>query len=527
MNYRPISLCNLCYKVITKIIANRLKPFLSRSISIEQMGFLQGRRIQDAIGTTHESLHSIKKKRLKALVLKLDLRKAYDCIDWDHLRMILLKIGVGIQMTNWIMACVTSPAFAVLINGEATDFFRSGRGVRQGCPLSPLLFILVMEGLNILLKNSMESGSISGIKVSRLIKVLHILFVDDVIIMSKASLVEWKEIFKLISLFCRASGLSVNHTKTIVYYEGLSGDDLIPFKSLLPFDFCALSTGFKYLGYFLRTGTHRASDWEWLVTKFSNKISLWCHWWLSLGGRYILVKSVLEGQSVYWMSMEALPRSVIKKIRKLIFKFLWNGHSESQHYHLCSWETLSRPKKNGGWGFRNLYHFNTALITNTLWRVLNHESLWHQVIMDKYLQNATLTNWLRKHSHFFKAASRIWSSLVRTTPIILHWLSWRPGAGHLITIGRDRILNIGDNSFLHPETISFKSKKVTVLAQATVAKDPITLAEKWKSNNDLGLTGFHSAEWESFILELNKVGVTLNSFQKMSCFGREVIQLVS
>jgi len=149
---------------------------------------------------------------LKALVLKLDLRKAYNCIDWDHLRLILLKIGLGIQMTNWIISCVTSSSYAVLINGKATYFFRSSRGVRKGCPLSPLLFILVMEGLSLLLKNSFEEGTI---------KILHLLFVDDVIIMSRASLIEWREIDKLICLFCKALSLSVNHAKTIVHYEGL------------------------------------------------------------------------------------------------------------------------------------------------------------------------------------------------------------------------------------------------------------------------------------------------------------------
>jgi hypothetical protein len=94
-DFRPISLCNLCYKIISKIIANQIKPFLSRTLSMEQMGFLKGRRIQDAIGMVHESLHSIKKKNLKALVLKLDLKKAYDSIDRDFLRLILLKIGAG------------------------------------------------------------------------------------------------------------------------------------------------------------------------------------------------------------------------------------------------------------------------------------------------------------------------------------------------------------------------------------------------------------------------------------------------
>jgi hypothetical protein len=203
-DFRPISLCNLCYKIITKIIANRLKPFLSRYISCEQLGFLKGRHIQEAIGTAHETIHNIKKKNLKALVLKLDLRKAYDCIDWDQLRLILLKIGLGLQMTNWIMSCITSASFAVLVNGEPTDFFRSERGVRQGCPLSPLLFILVMEGLSLSLKKSRVEGNISGINVSRLTNILHLLFVDDVLILSKACLREWKEIMSIIDLFCNA-----------------------------------------------------------------------------------------------------------------------------------------------------------------------------------------------------------------------------------------------------------------------------------------------------------------------------------
>jgi hypothetical protein len=84
-DYRPISLCNLCYKLISKVIADRIKPFLSSFLSEEQLGFLQGRRIQDALGTAHECLHSIQKKKSKSLVLKLDLKKAYDCVDWDLL----------------------------------------------------------------------------------------------------------------------------------------------------------------------------------------------------------------------------------------------------------------------------------------------------------------------------------------------------------------------------------------------------------------------------------------------------------
>jgi hypothetical protein len=144
----------------------------------------------------------------------LDLKKAYDCINWDFLRLILLQIGFGLMTSNWVMSCVTNVTFAVLVNGETTSFFQSGRGLRQGCPLSPLLFILVMEGLSLLLKKGQVDRKFTRVKVSRIIKILHLFFVDDVLIMSKSFLQEWREIDKILKLFCRASGLQVNMAKS-------------------------------------------------------------------------------------------------------------------------------------------------------------------------------------------------------------------------------------------------------------------------------------------------------------------------
>jgi hypothetical protein len=113
-------------------------------------------------------------------------------------------------MTNWIMSCVVSTSYSVLINGEATYFFKSGRGLRQGCPLSSLLFILVMESLSLLLKESQREGKLTGIQVSKSIKILHILFVDDVIIMTGATIHEWWEIDKVLKFFSLTSGLLIN-----------------------------------------------------------------------------------------------------------------------------------------------------------------------------------------------------------------------------------------------------------------------------------------------------------------------------
>jgi hypothetical protein len=167
-----------------------------------------------------------------------------------------------------------------------------------------------MEGFNLLLKNSQAEGTISGIKIARFTKILHLRFVDDILILSKASLLEWREIDKLISHFCKASGLTVNLTKSTIHYASLLELELGEFKYVLHYTFSDLSNGFRYLGYFLKTGAHQATYWGWLVTKITNKIDHWCNRWLSLAGRYILVKSILEGQIVYLMSMEAFPRSV-------------------------------------------------------------------------------------------------------------------------------------------------------------------------------------------------------------------------
>lgn len=179
---------------------------------------MKGRRLQDAIGAAHECLHSIKQKNQKALVLKLDLKKAFDSIDWEFLRLILHAVGFGDKLTSWILACVTSANFAVLINGEATSFFKSERGLRQGCPLSPYLFILIMEGLSLLLTQSFSAHLISGIKVSKFINIFLLMFVDDVLILTNADFAEWLVIQDILHLFCSVSGLSINHSKSSAHH---------------------------------------------------------------------------------------------------------------------------------------------------------------------------------------------------------------------------------------------------------------------------------------------------------------------
>jgi hypothetical protein len=132
--FRPISLCNCIYKIISKVIVVRLKTVLSEVISPEQFGFLKGCQIHEAIGSTQEGLHTIKTSHMPAAVIKLDLSKAYDRVSWLYLHLLLIHIGFSLPLVKWIMGCVTIVSFAILINGSTSNFFKPSRGLRQGFP---------------------------------------------------------------------------------------------------------------------------------------------------------------------------------------------------------------------------------------------------------------------------------------------------------------------------------------------------------------------------------------------------------
>eukprot|EP00253_Pinus_taeda_P035654 PITA_35654 len=209
-DFRPISICNCIYKIIAKVIAIRLVPILSRNISMEQFSFLDGRQIHEAIGVSQEVIHSVKQKKKKGVVLKIDLSKAYDRINWLYLRLLLTHLGFNYSFISWIMGCISNVSFAVLINGSASPFFKSQRGLRQGCPLSPLLFLLVAEGLSRLIHKARRSNKIKGIEVAINLYISHLLFVDDILIFSNGSHNELKELKNFFDLFMKATGSNEN-----------------------------------------------------------------------------------------------------------------------------------------------------------------------------------------------------------------------------------------------------------------------------------------------------------------------------
>lgn len=179
-DFRPISLCNVSYKIIAKVLANRMKLHLMKVIDEYQSAFLPGRSISDNIVLGHESLHyltHLKKTKVGFAALKLDMSKAYDRVEWLYLTQVMLKLGFHPKWVNLVMKCVSSTSFSFLLNGEPKGRIVPTRGLRQGDPLSPYLFLLCSEGFSSIITYAAQTRLISSIQVARSApKVTHLFF---------------------------------------------------------------------------------------------------------------------------------------------------------------------------------------------------------------------------------------------------------------------------------------------------------------------------------------------------------------
>lgn len=221
--FLPISLCNIFYKIASKVISNRLKLVLPDIISEKQSAFVPGRMITDNIIIAYECLHFMKRNKAKkhqSCALKLDMMKAYDRVEWPYLKAIMLKLGFSESWVNIVMNLVSIVNFSVLFNGKRLEGFKPTRGIRQGDPISPYLFLLAAEGLSCLLKSRRQSSNMEGLQVSSSApKVNHLLFADDSLLFLKANSEGAEEVNQVLDIYCRASGQRVNHAKSTIFFS--------------------------------------------------------------------------------------------------------------------------------------------------------------------------------------------------------------------------------------------------------------------------------------------------------------------
>ena len=209
-DYKPISLCNVVFRITSKIIVNRLKKILPSIISDTQSAFVHGRLITNNVLVAFKSMHHIHHKKggkKGEMALKLDMSKAYDRIKWVCLEKIMTKLGFVKKWRNLIMRCVSLVSYSVKINGKPKGHIITTRGLRQEDPLSPYLFLLCVEVLSALIKKAVDNGEMEGLSICRNgLKISHIFFADDNIIFCKAILEECNTLEKILVVYEKAFG---------------------------------------------------------------------------------------------------------------------------------------------------------------------------------------------------------------------------------------------------------------------------------------------------------------------------------
>ncbi|RVW76194.1 Transposon TX1 uncharacterized 149 kDa protein [Vitis vinifera] len=241
-DFRPISLVSSLYKLLAKVLANKIKKVMGKVISESQNAFVESRQILDIVLIANEVVDSRLKSNVGGVLCKLDTEKAYDHIGWSFLMAVLKKMGFGERWIKWIEWCISTVKFYVLINGSPSSFFQSSRRLRQGDLFSPYLFVIAMEVFSCLLIRAISGSFLSGWRVrgrsDEGILISHLLFADDTLVFCEESLDQMTYVSWLLMWFEACSGLRINLEKS----------ELIPVGRVHDIEDLALELGCKVGG---------------------------------------------------------------------------------------------------------------------------------------------------------------------------------------------------------------------------------------------------------------------------------------
>jgi hypothetical protein len=312
-DFRPIALCNVILKIITKTIANRIKEILPEVISPQQSAFLPGRLITDNTLLAFETFHHLKhnKNKEKGFVgIKLDMAKAYDRLEWSFIENTLNTMGFPRNMVQTIMNCVTSVSFSILVNGQPSHSFEPQRGIRQGDPLSPYLFILCADVLSRMLTNKQDQSLINGISLAHNAhKVSHLFFADDSLIFCNANKEEAVHLKTVFDEYERISGQKINMGKLeMTFSPNIQQSIKYDFQTVLTFSITSNIS--KYLGMPTQIGQSKQASFSYLMDRVRNKLKGWKERYLSYSGRSILISAVIQALPTYIMSCFLLPKVI-------------------------------------------------------------------------------------------------------------------------------------------------------------------------------------------------------------------------
>lgn len=386
--FRPISCCNVIYKVVSKILAQRMKNVMPRLVSPSQTAFIHGRKLGDHILLAQALC---KDYHLNSgpprIAFKLDISKAFDSLNWDFLFDLLRIQGFHQKFIGWLKACISSSMVSVKVNGALEGYFNCSSGLKQGDPISPYLFVLAMEALSVCINLETQSPQFRFHSRTKNAEISHLIFADDVMLFCYGDNDSVSAMLRAVNRFAEMSGLVTNPAKCVTFFGN------VPTAVQ---DFTIAVSGFNrgvlpvvYLGLPLISGKLHKRDCQPLITKICNKFEHWSSKIISQAGRGQLIKSVIFGIQNHWSGHLFLPKLILKRIQGYMARFLWCGRIRGPCHFKVAWKTCCLRKDEGGLGFKELLSWNDSAVLLQLWRIITNkdDSLWirwvHRVLLTR------------------------------------------------------------------------------------------------------------------------------------------------
>ncbi|XP_057790988.1 uncharacterized protein LOC131008106 [Salvia miltiorrhiza] len=385
---RPIVLSNFFFKVLSKIIATRLSSVAADNVTHNQFGFIRGRLIHDCIMLGLEGVNCMNRTcKGRNMACKVDIKKAFDTMSWNFIMSAMKAMGYDHTFLGWIATIFSSARLSILYNGKLCRYFPCSRGVRQGDPLSPIIFGIAEDVLSNLFLKAVTAGQIEPMRMSRgQLFPTHLLYADDVLIFCKATMKNARAIRDILHFYGSISGQICSKEKSRIFFaKGVSPCYKRQITRALGFP-CG-SLPMIYLGVPLFVGRPKASHLAAIKDRIICKFSRWNGLHLSMAGRLCLVKSVVQSSIVHTMMIYKWPRSLIQEIDAACRNFIWSGDIRKRPKHAFSWDRVCGIKEEGGLGVRSFTMMNEAFLMKLAWKVILGSQFGFNIMKSRYLDS--------------------------------------------------------------------------------------------------------------------------------------------
>ena len=324
------------------------------------------------------------------MVFKVDFEKAYDKVKWPFLQQALRMKGFDEAWRKQVESFVQGGSVGIKVNDDIGQYFQTLKGLRQGDPMSPILFNVVVDMLVVLVNRAKQDDQVGGL-IPHLVEggVSILQYTNDTIIFMEHDLVKARNMKLVLCLFEQLSGLKINFNKSELFCFGRAKEEQETYKQLFG---CELGTlPFTYLGIPIHHRKLTNKEWKCIEDRFEKKLSCWKGKLLSYGGRLVLINSVLTSMPMFLLSFFEVPVGVRKRLDFYRSRFFWQIDENKNKYRLAKWDVICRPKDQGGLGIENLEVKNRCLLSKWLYRLsIERDGVWAQLLRNKYLYAKTL-----------------------------------------------------------------------------------------------------------------------------------------